>query len=209
MFEMPTLLPPSASALMRSLETVMAEPKQGLEVPIAQLWNVDTCPAELLPWLAWSFSVEVWDTAWPESVKRDVIRSAIAVHRIKGTRGSVEAVLAAQGHDAEVSEWFEYQGTPHTFRVAVEITGDTAFDHTHRPAIARAVDTVKPVRSHYDMSFRVRVDEQTHTGAHARIGGMVRTLRFAPGDQTVTAPVGPGAVARRVGIHHTTGLEAA
>lgn len=29
-------------------------------VSIRELWNPDTCPANLLPWLAWSFSVDRW-----------------------------------------------------------------------------------------------------------------------------------------------------
>ena len=53
MSDQPSLLPPNASALERKLE--QATLRLGtLPVPLRELWNPDTCPAHLLPWLAWT-----------------------------------------------------------------------------------------------------------------------------------------------------------
>ncbi|EOI3518257.1 phage tail protein I, partial [Cronobacter muytjensii] len=57
--------------------------------PLRRLWGTETCPASLLPWLAWAFSVDRWDESWPEETKRDVIRSAYYIHCHKGTIGAV------------------------------------------------------------------------------------------------------------------------
>jgi len=67
-------------------------------VPNATLWTPATCPAALLPWLAWALSVDEWDGTWPEERQRAVIAASVAVHRRKGTRGAVVAALAAAGY---------------------------------------------------------------------------------------------------------------
>lgn len=76
-------------------------------------------PAWALPYLAWERSVDVWDPAWPEAVKRAVIAAAPIVHRYKGTRLAVRTALAALGIDARIVEWWETlpRGVPYTFEV--------------------------------------------------------------------------------------------
>jgi len=37
----------------------------------------------------------VWDAAWPEVTKRRAIADSLAIHRIKGSRASVERAVAA------------------------------------------------------------------------------------------------------------------
>ncbi len=165
-----TLLPPSATALSRSIETVMAERTQGIEAPIGTLWHVDTCPVELLPWLAWAFSVEVWEHDWSEEIKRDVIRSAIAVHRLKGTRQSVEIALGALGFRIDLVEAWEEGGDPHTFRL--DAYGDDVFaagfqiDAKLLDTVTRLIENVKPVRSH----FTLRIGESFEDDAYLRAG---------------------------------------
>lgn len=110
MSETVTLLPPNASETERAISTVVAERTQSISAPIDQLWNADTCPVALLPWLAWAFSVETWEHGWSEDVKRNVIRSSIQVHRQKGTVQSVKAALKSAGYgDAEVIERFGWE----------------------------------------------------------------------------------------------------
>ncbi|WP_336800662.1 phage tail protein I [Kaistia sp. MMO-174] len=77
------MLPNNATRYELSLVGGMLS--SALQVPIGDLWNADRCPIALLPFLAWAFSVDVWDEAWPEEVKRSVVRNAIPLHRIKGT----------------------------------------------------------------------------------------------------------------------------
>lgn len=90
-----SLLPPNATALELALEGALSTPP--LPVPIATLWNPETCPERLLPWLAHALSVDFWEPDWPEETKRRVIRESVQVHRKKGTRRSVERALGAMG----------------------------------------------------------------------------------------------------------------
>lgn len=147
-----TLLPPNATAAEQALD--LATSRVGaVPVPNGDLWNPDTCPENLLPWLAWALSVDEWDGNWPESAKREAIRRSISIHRIKGTRGAVEQSLAALGLVVRVVEWFEYGGTPGTFRLDAELT-DWGLNETDYASIERVVTAAKNARSHLD-SFTI------------------------------------------------------
>lgn len=109
MSDIATLLPPNATTTERALEQSTA--RIGVvPVAIATLWNPDTCPADLLPWLAWALSVDNWDSNWAEEDKRASIRDNIAIHRVKGTIGSIKRALLAAGYDGvEVIERFGWE----------------------------------------------------------------------------------------------------
>lgn len=91
-----SLLPPNATALERRLEQATA-PRAAPRI-IPTLWNADTCPLALLPWLANAMSVDDWDPNWPEAKKRAAIREAPQLHRIKGTPAAIRKALEVRGH---------------------------------------------------------------------------------------------------------------
>ena len=154
-----TILPPNHTDFEAAMAVAVVEPKPDL-TSIKTLMRPSTCPAHLLGWLAWSFSVDVWDAKWPEATKRGVIRESIAVHKVKGTRGAVRRALAGLGFRTEISEWFEYNGPAHTFRI--DAFGEDVFDagfaiNAHLfETVSRVIENVKPARSHFDL----RIGEQ-------------------------------------------------
>lgn len=83
----PHLLPPNATVLERALAGPLGRLNDlgVLPVPLDRLYRWDTCPAALLPWLAWAVSVDIWDEAWPEETKRNLIHESFDLHRKKGT----------------------------------------------------------------------------------------------------------------------------
>ena len=95
-FDGATMLPANATALERALARVAARVLD-IPVPIADLWNPDTCPLSFLPHLAAAFSVDFWDEDWDEASKRNVIRAAVRHHRIKGTLAGMEAYAGMAG----------------------------------------------------------------------------------------------------------------
>ncbi len=150
-----TLLPPNSTQLERGIETAMAR-LGDMPVPIRQLYDPDTCPAELLAYLAWGLSIDTWSSDWPEAVKRARVRSAIAIQRRKGTASSVRDVVESFGGSVAVREWWQMTppGDPHTFNLLLNIT-----DQSGAPVDAAFVDAViaevyrtKPVRSHFTFS---------------------------------------------------------
>jgi len=94
MSEVARMLPANAEPAEAAMEQATA---LRLDTTADSLWNAATCPAPLLPWLAWAFSVDIWDERWSEARQRAVIAASVEVHRRKGTRGAVVAALAAAG----------------------------------------------------------------------------------------------------------------
>jgi phage tail P2-like protein len=52
-------------------------------------------------------SLDNWSTDWPESIKRERVRKAIAIARRKGTAQSVRTVVASFGGSVAIREWWQ------------------------------------------------------------------------------------------------------
>lgn len=144
------LLPPAQTRLEAALAHAF-HPNVTPEV-IRSLWNPQTIPAHLLPWLAWALSVDEWDETWPEATQRAVCAASLPIHMKKGTAWAVRAALEKTGYRSQITEWWQEtpRGTPHTFRIDVEID-DRGLDAATIAAAERRIDNVKPVRSHYTL----------------------------------------------------------
>lgn len=98
-----SLLPPSSTPLERAIEQTQARFSPAQIVPT--LWNAASCPANVLPYLAWALSVDEWDHAWSEEKKRAVIIESRAIHQHKGTPYAIRRALASIGQpDADLIE---------------------------------------------------------------------------------------------------------
>lgn len=142
-----TLLPANATDAERALEMTIAR-IANVPVPVRDAWNPDTCPAALLPWLAWAFSVDEWNTNWTEAEKRAVIKSSLYVHKKKGTLSALKRAVAPLGYTIRIYEWFQDtpKADPYTFRLEVVVT-DTGVGEETFDTIERLVQTYKNVRS--------------------------------------------------------------
>jgi phage tail P2-like protein len=147
-----SLLPPNATEAERSIEDAM---RVGADIGmVGTLWNPLTCPAEVLPFLAWGLAISRWDENWTLAQKRAETAGAIQFHQRKGTRGIVQEVLSRFHPLLTIVEWWETnpRGIPGTFEVrapapdipASFLTAETA------AAIIRDVASVKPVSRHFD-----------------------------------------------------------
>ena len=142
------LLPANATELERLAAEALAQIDR-VPVPLRQLWNPDTCPVELLPYLAWAFSVDRWSQAWPESAKRAAIRAAYFIHAHKGTIGALRRVVEPLGYLIEVFEWWEEvpAGVPGTFRLLVGVL-DTGITDEMYQELTWLIDDAKPLTRH-------------------------------------------------------------
>lgn len=189
MSDFETILPPNASPELRAIEQAMAETKAAIHAPITALWDVSACPVDVLPWLAWGLSVDVWDAGWSEETKRRVIAQSVELHRIKGTRGAVQLALAALGFRIDIIEGWEEGGAPHTFRL--EAYGKDVFqagfqiDARLFETVKQLIENVKPVRSH----FTFRIGETFENDLHIAAGSRARyadRVEFAPASATAS-----------------------
>lgn len=145
------LLPPNATKLERGLSEVTAR-VTNVPTPLRELWNPDTCPAPLLPWLAWSLGVAAWKPYWSEQIKRRRIKQAVEIHRRRGTAQSVRRVVESFGAGVAIREWWqtEPKGIPHTFELVLTVRADNNAAEL-QDDIIQEVHRVKPVRSHFTL----------------------------------------------------------
>lgn len=144
------LLPPNATLLERNAATACAQ-ATALPVALRDLWDPEACPAAILPWLAWAWSVDTWQDQWTERQKRDTVKAALAVQQIKGTAGAVRQALDAMGIPVRVQEWFNQTpaAAPYTFRLLVDVD-QIAVTQAGLVAALEAVERTKSLRSHLD-----------------------------------------------------------
>lgn len=177
-----TLLPHNATPQERALEQTAAR-VEDVPVPLRTLWDPDTCPASLLPWLAWALSMDSWKSYWPEAVKRQRIKQAVEIQRQKGTAKSVRDVVASFGGSLALKEWWQQDppAQPHTFDILMTVGGDVPATAEYQQDIIDEVTRTKPVRSHF--TFTAGVSAAGGMGLQGAIRGAVfKRLR------TVEAP---------------------
>ncbi len=181
----PSLLPPGNSGAAE-LAIEQASARAVLHSDLIRPVNrPDDCPPHLLPWLAWSLSVDSWETLWDEETKREVIRQSVWVHQHKGTIGSIRRALIAAGYgDAEVIERY----TPNTHNGMTPRNGSQTYaspDHwaEYRVRMARPITNaqaevvrriladVAPARCHLK-SLDFQAVAFTHNGAVLRDGSV-------------------------------------
>lgn len=168
------LLPPNSSALERAFDALEVETLNGLLLPVADVWSPTLCPVDLLPWLGWGLSIDIWDAMWTEAQKRTAIAGAIEDQRRKGTRAAVRRVINRTDPLIQITEWFEEPSNlaPYTFRLDLPDlnTSTVNYDDSVVGVLLRDIAAVKPLRSHVFASFRIHALAQV---------GLVSTVIWA------------------------------
>ncbi|MCX4025044.1 phage tail protein I [Endozoicomonas sp. SM1973] len=199
-----SLLPPNANPQEKALSEATARAGEA-PVTFQTLWQADHCPLPLLPWLAWTLSVDEWDEHWDEQTKRQVIKNSIKVHQHKGTIGAVKKALDALHVRTEIKEWFEMGGEPYTFRVTAY-----ANDNLNTPGIIlnkalinqirTTIESTKNTRSHFDFRLGAKFNTGIAAVCTARNLTIFRASCAPVIEQPVTAGIGTAAVVRPVTI---------
>lgn len=143
-------------------------------IPVRAVYRPQECPAALLPWLAWAFSVDEWNPEWTDQQKRDAIVASAYVHRHKGTVGAMKRALEAFGFETDLIEW--PAGDPYTFSIQIDVESSpgpaSASDYDEAERIALSA---KNVRSHL-----------TGINAAGKTSGIFYTGGVAINGETVT-----------------------
>ncbi len=188
-----SLLPPNATPLERGIEDACAR-IGAIDAPIAPLWDPATCAMDILPWMAWGLSVDSWDAGWTEAEKRAAVAQSIELHRRKGTRLSVEAVIARFDQLAHLVEWHEAtpRAAPHTFDVVVPMVtasniapGGRRATAAFAEAIIREVARVKPLREH------MRLVQSVAAAGAVGVQGALRAAGLLRADATLSTDTSP------------------
>jgi len=177
------LLPPSLNT------ESFKEIAEGLDTQLQKVWeeliNVVIYPRineiedeKLLDLLGWQFHIEGWELARTIEDKRRLIKSAIELHRYKGTKYALLKVLEALDLEGQVKEWFEYGGEPYRFKVYVSsIPSEELWEK-----LIHLINEYKNERSwldaigiHSESHSTIYIGTALKTGKHYTIG-----LRISP-----------------------------
>lgn len=79
--------------------------------------NLDVQSNEILSELAWQFAIDNWREDLEKEVKIKLIKEAYWAHSKKGTKKIIEENLKKLNYPIQLSEWFEFNGQPFTFKV--------------------------------------------------------------------------------------------
>lgn len=185
---MTSLLPPNATSAERALELAM---RAGIDLSaVGTLWNPATCPADVLPFLAWGLAISHWDADWSEAEKRAAVGAAIPFHQIKGTRAAVEEILARFHPLLSIVEWWQAnpRRDPHTFEVRAPAGPDgidASFLTTQTAeAIIRDVAAAKPLRAHFDFVFALEAQATLWMAGGFQVGTINRADYTATLDES-------------------------
>ena len=142
------MLPGNACELERQAAQALAQ-IQRVPIPLRQLWNPNTCPTQLLPYLAWSLSVDRWDGNWSDATKRAAIRASFFIHSRKGTIGALRRVVEPLGYLIEIIEWWQTapEGVPGTFALKVGVL-ETGITEEMYQELTFLIDDAKPRSRH-------------------------------------------------------------
>lgn len=155
----------------------------------------------VLDLLADQFHVDAYDAInFDDETKRELIRTSIAWHRIKGTPAAVEKILAVAFQTARIEEWFEYGGAPYYFRMYIK---GTAYTPGSFQSFWRMFWDAKNVRSHLEKAIQ-------NLSPDAPIKAYVGVAKIINGSKTVKARqiagrtsygiIFTGAAQRRTGV---------
>lgn len=174
------LLPPNAS----HQEVALSQAGARLAAASPQcrpMWDPVSCPSAHLPWMAWAFSVDEWDSAWSDAQKRAAIEASFTVHRHKGTVGAMRDALAALGYSISITEWFRESpaAAPYTFGLTADLD-DRGINGALWDSIEGVANATKNVRSHMRY-IRLRATDhgRFHVGGTAVAAEIVRVDPFS------------------------------
>ncbi|MCG9106307.1 phage tail protein I [Laribacter hongkongensis] len=189
-----SLLPPNASRLEHAVAGTLAV-AMVLPVPLRDLWSPDRCPEPLLPYLAWAWSVDRWDSRWPVATRRKVVADAFAVHQRKGTIDAVRRVVEPFGYLIEVVEWWQEQppGRRGTFRLKIGVQDAGISEATFRE-LERLIDDARPVSRHLTgLAVSLACHGDIHVAASGFGGDVTTVYPYMPDAVTTIGQPGAGA----------------
>ncbi|WP_455928907.1 phage tail protein I [Pseudomonas fluorescens] len=185
------LLPGNSTLLERNAAQALAH-IQRVPIPLRQLCNPDTCPLPALPYLAWAFSVDRWDSNWSEATKRAAIRSSRYIHAHKGTIGALRRVVEPLGYLIEVMEWWQTvpEGVPATFALKVGVL-DTGITEEMYEELSWLIDDAKPLTRHITgLAISLTSGGTLHVGAGVYEGDETNVYPPAQDDIDVVGLIG-------------------
>lgn len=142
-------LAPINDVNLKIFDEICEERFKKLDLETVLVSIIDNVPASALPHLAEQYHItgnEGWLQALSENEKRNLIKSAIKMHRYKGTKYALEEIFKTLNIVGSVEEWFNYGGKPYYFKVILQIFNRSINEETEAK-LRGLIDEYKNERS--------------------------------------------------------------
>lgn len=147
---------PFLGRFLRIFEDVLS-PVERTVANLPHYFDPTLAPAEMLEWLG-SWLAIVVDERWPEERRRELIRSAAALYRWRGTRrGLSELIRLYTGVEPEIDD-LSGEGEPFRFRVVLRLQDRAAVDET---LLRSVIQIQKPAWAGFELRISVAPQEQS------------------------------------------------
>lgn len=139
---MKTIIPAHRSSVQKEIDIISAE--RLAKINLNKLTTLPLlCDSKLLPFLAYSFGVEI--EGLNEKEARNILQNAFSIHFFAGTKYTLKTALESIFSATKITEWFEYGGEPYHFRVDVDANSGVNDDIYKK--IDAAIKKYKNIRS--------------------------------------------------------------
>lgn len=206
-----SLLPANATDLEREMAALSSAIDRIDPDIIAHVWDAARCPAAILPWLAWSLSVDVWSDEWPEATKRRAISESPAYHRLKGTKAAVDSAAALFGCRTVLTEWWQTsppsrRGTARLRAYAIERSSPNVPMVTPQLVanVRRAIAIAKPKSRSFTIEVGVGTNGRLGIAAVAECVTVARVSGVASGPRSGLVHTGIVAGVEAVIVAHVS-----
>ncbi len=177
------LLPSNSTVLERAVAVAMAVRDLDADA-IRDLWDVEKCPAQFLPILAWTLAVDFWELATTDRQRRNLIRGAIQWHRKRGTPWAVKQALAAFEFGGFEFDWKPKGAHWAEFDVSFNVTDRPVTEQTFEQVI-RLIGAYKAGRSHLrNLTTVLTTRASVHVACATYGGDTVTVYPLQPKDMT-------------------------
>ncbi|RCX20871.1 phage tail P2-like protein [Anaerobacterium chartisolvens] len=123
--------------------------------------------------LAWQMHIDWYDANATLQQKRELVKTAILIHRTRGTPYAVEELIKTYFGDGYIQEWPLYGGEPYMFKV---VTSNPSVTDYQAAQFRKVLGYAKNIRSHLEEIIIVLTGEMelyfgsaVHTGDYIQI----------------------------------------
>lgn len=180
---------PSNLATDETVSNITAVIENTLQEISAQIYmcvllpRLDELPDNILNEIAWQYHVDFYQDTLESEIKIKLIKTSIAMHKLKGTPYAVEKVCTDVFKSAQVVENWEYGGQPYHFKVA--FIQEPVTDLSKITSLINAINTAKNVRSWCDeIGFITEQSGNVYFGGNINIFDVVELnqIEYRPKD---------------------------
>lgn len=110
---------------------------------------IDNLPEKLVDLLALELQCQYYDESMNIETKRGMIKNSLAWYSKGGTVSAVEEMIQMIFGEGKVTEWYQFEGTPGTFRIET----DTEMSPDVIKKLTEIIEKVKNKKSHLTSVF--------------------------------------------------------